>query len=105
MFKRLIGTRYTTALLKQLICIGIYPYNHVNNFVNVALLFFHEQQLPLHEFFNSTLTKTQFSNTNYGYALSIWRKFGRGTHNKYIELNLKTNVFILANVFEIFRAT
>ena len=45
------------------------------------------------------------SENDYAYAQSVWREFGCRTMRKYMQLYLTTDVCLLADVFENFRAT
>ena len=65
MLMRLICARYPTGPWKQLICKGLFPYEHVNTFATLD-----EQQLPQRTNFNSTLSGDQCSEDDYGYANS-----------------------------------
>ena len=64
---------------------------------------FEETSLPSIEKFYSNLNMSGVSDEDYEHACSIWREFGIRNMREYHDLYLKTDVVLLANVFESFR--
>ena len=77
---------------------GIYPYDYMN-----SLEKFSETQLPAKEDFYSKLNDCGVTDKEYEYAQTIWEKFGINNLGEYHDLYLKTDVLLLADVFEEFR--
>ena len=77
---------------------GIYPYDYMN-----SLEKFSETQLPAKEDFYSKLNDCGVTDKEYDYAQTIWEKFGIKNLGEYHDLYLKTDVLLLADVFEEFR--
>jgi hypothetical protein len=64
-----------------------------------------ENQLPPISAFHSRLTGDDVTQSDYDHAQRVWREFGLQTLGQYHDIYLKTDVLILADVFEKFRAT
>lgn len=79
---------------------GIYPYEYMDNWQR-----FQETQLPSIDKFYSSLTDESISEKDYEHAQNVWRTFGCQTLGDYHDLYLRTDVLLLADVFENFRAT
>ena len=77
---------------------GIYPYDYMN-----SLEKFSETQLPAKEDFYSKLNDCGVTDKEYDYAQTIWEKFELKNLGEYHDLYLKTDVLLLADVFEEFR--
>ena len=84
-------------LLKQK---GIHCYEYTDNWDK-----YKETKLPIKEKFYSTLNDTNISDEDYKRALEIWDKFNCKNLGEYSDLYLKTDVCLLADVFENFRNT
>ena len=78
---------------------GIYPYDYMDSFEK-----FKETQLPSRESVDSKLNKTHISNSDYAQAKKVWEKFNVKNLGEYHDLFLKTDVLLLADVFETFRS-
>ena len=83
---------------KLLIRKGIYPYEYMDSWDR-----FKETSLPSIERFYSSLNMSGISDSDYEHACSIWREFGIRSMGEYHDLYLRTDVVLLANVFESFR--
>ena len=77
---------------------GIYPYDYMN-----CLEKFSETQLPIKEDFYSKLNDQDITDKEYKHAQDIWEKLGIRNLGEYHDLYLKTDVLLLADVFEEFR--
>ena len=56
----------------------------------------------LQDSFYSALSMSGVSETDYEHARKVWREFGINNMGGYHDLYLKTDVILLANVFEAF---
>ena len=79
---------------------GVYPYDYVKD-LSILL----ETQLPPKEAFYSKLNDENISDEQYGHAKKVWDTFNCKTIRDYHDLYLKTDVLLLADVFEKFRKT
>ncbi|XP_055309150.1 uncharacterized protein LOC129573030 [Sitodiplosis mosellana] len=79
---------------------GVFPYEYVSGMEQLK-----ETNLPLKAEFYSKLSGEGISDDDYQFAHDIWRKFNCKTLGDYSELYLKTDVLLLADVFENFRNT
>ena len=84
-------------LLKQK---GVYCYEYTDKWEKCE-----ETKLPNKEKFYSSLNDTNISDENYKRALEIWDKFNCKNLGEYSDLYLKSDVCLLADVFENFRNT
>ena len=79
---------------------GVYPYDYVNSWDR-----FNETQLPPIDAFYSNLNMSSISEEDYQHAQRVWKEFGIRDLGDYHDLYLRTDVALLANVFEAFRDT
>ena len=77
---------------------GIYPYDYMNSFEK-----FSETQLPPKKDFYSKLNDCGVSEEEYEHTKIIWKEFELKNLGEYHDLYLKTDVLLLADVFEEFR--
>ena len=77
---------------------GIYPYDYMDSFKK-----FNDTKLPHKEEFYSLLNDEHISDDSYKYAKNIWEKFNLKNMGEYHDLYLKTDVLLLADIFENFR--
>ena len=77
---------------------GIYPYDYMNGIKR-----FSEETLPAKEKFFSKLNDSNISDEDYDHAQRIWKEFGMKNLGEYHDLYLKSDVLLLADVFEEFR--
>jgi hypothetical protein len=76
----------------------VYPYDYMSTWEK-----FQETRLPpITDFFN-ILTQSSISEEDYDHAVKVWRRFGLTNLGDYHDLYLKTDVLLLADVFENFR--
>lgn len=80
---------------------GVFPYDYVSSFDTLR-----ERQLPSQDEFFSKLTNSDIDDEAYAHAQNVWNTFNRGgTLGDYSDLYLKTDVLLLADIFENFRFT
>ena len=79
---------------------GVYPYEYINSWDR-----FNEIHLPPISVFHSNLNMSLISENDYQYAQRVWKEFGIHNLGDYHDLYLRTDVVLLANVFEAFRDT
>ena len=79
---------------------GVYPYDYVSSFDKLS-----EKKLPPKEEFYSKLNDEDISDEDYNHAINVWNTFGCKTLRDYHNLYLKSDVLLLADVFENFRKT
>ena len=77
---------------------GVYPYDYMNSVERFA-----ERKIPPIEEFFSRLYNKPCSAADHKYADDVWKKFHCETMRDYHDLYLKTDVLLLADVFESFR--
>ena len=79
---------------------GVYPYEHINSWDR-----FNRTQLPPISAFYSNLNMSSISEEDYQHAQRVWKEFGIHNLGDYHDLYLRTDVVLLANVYEAFRDT
>ena len=79
---------------------GIYPYDHMDSFDR-----FNETKLPVQQDFYSILNNEHISDEQYKHAQNVWDTFSLKTMGDYHDLYLKSDILLLADVFENFRKT
>ena len=79
---------------------GVYPYDYVSSLDKLS-----ETQLPPKEEFYSRLNDEDISDEDYQHAINVWNTFGCKTIRDYHDRYLKSDVLLLSDVFENFRAT
>ena len=78
---------------------GVYPYDFMDSFSR----FDDTTELPPKSEFYSKLNDTDISDEDYKHAENVWKEMGIKDMGEYHDLYLKTDVIILADVFENFR--
>ena len=97
--KKLFGfEKYTPKQYELLVKNGIYPYEYMFSWDR-----FEETKLLPKETFYSKLNTVGVSSENYEHVRKVWEEFKIKNLGKYHYLYLKTDVILLANVFEAFR--
>jgi hypothetical protein len=84
--------------IKLLTMKGVYPYDYMNHMSK-----FNETQLPPMKEFYSKLNDEEIDELKYKHALNVWNTFNIKNMREYTNLYLKTDVLILADIFENFR--
>ena len=79
---------------------GVYPYDYMDSFRR-----FSEKSLPRREDFYSILNDTNISESDHEHAKEVWNVFKIRDLGEYHDLYLRTDVLLLADVFESFRGT
>ena len=79
---------------------GVYPYDYMDSFEK-----FDQTELPTKELFNSVLNDQHITNEEYDHARKVWETFDIKAMGEYHDLYLKSDVLLLADVFESFRKT
>ena len=79
---------------------GVYPYEYINSWDR-----FNETQLPPIDAFYRNLNMSSISEEDYQHAQKVWKEFGINNLGDYHDLYLRTDVVLLANVYEAFRDT
>ena len=77
---------------------GVYPYDYMDSATR-----FDETELPPRASFFNRLTGTECSEADYEHARRVWDKFNCTSMLDYHNLYLKTDVLLLADVFESYR--
>ncbi|KAL6418427.1 hypothetical protein ACFW04_012100 [Cataglyphis niger] len=77
---------------------GVFPYEYVDDIDKLR-----ETCLPPREAFYSSLTCDIVSGSDYERAIKVWERFRVQTLGEYSDLYLKTDVLLLADIFENFR--
>ena len=77
---------------------GIYPYDYMNGIEK-----FSEEKLPPKEEFFSKLNDCEVSDEDYEHAQKVWKEFRIKNLGEYHDLYLKSDVLLLADVFEEFQ--
>lgn len=89
-----------TEQMKMLERKGVLCYDYLDTWDKL-----NETSLPPKEMFYSKLNNEAISDEDYEFALQIWSRFHIKTLGDYCDLYLKTDVLLLADVFENFRLT
>ena len=79
---------------------GVYLYEYINSWDR-----FNEALLPPIDAFYSNLNMSLISKDDYQHAQKVWEEFGIHNLGDYHDLYLRTDVVLLANMYEAFRDT
>ena len=79
---------------------GVYPYDHMDSFDK-----FNKTELPTKEEFYSILSNEHITDEQYEHAKNVWNTFKLQSMGEYHDLYLKSDVLLLADVFENFGKT
>ena len=92
-----LSQEFSGDLLKLVKQKGVYPYEYMDSFES----FFEDKLLDRCKFFSS-LKDECVSGKDYSHAINVWNVFKMNTVGDYHDLYLKTDVWLLADVFEKF---
>ena len=93
--KEFVGKKFDLMSQK-----GVYPYDFMDCFEKFNLT-----KLPTKEQFYSILNNQHITNEEYKHARKVWKAFNIKIMDGYHDLYLKSDVILLADVFENFRKT
>ena len=79
---------------------GVYPYEYMDSWEHFA-----EPRLPPKEAFHSKLSGSGISDEDYIHAQRVWKAFDCTNLGDYTDVYCRTDVLLLADVFEKFRMT
>ena len=79
---------------------GVYPYDFMDSFEK-----FNQTELPTKDQFYSILNDQHITDNDYQHAQNVWETFNLKTMGDYHDLYLKSDILLLADVFENFRKT
>ena len=79
---------------------GVYPYDYMDSFDK-----FNKTELPTKEEFYSILSNERITDGDYQHAQNVWKTFKLQNMGEYHNLYLKSDILLLADVFENFRKT
>ena len=79
---------------------GVYPYDYMDSFER-----FNETQLSSKDDFFSQLAQDAITDEQYSHATKVWGRFNLHTMGDYHDLYLKSDILLLADVFENSRST
>jgi len=77
---------------------GVFPWDWFDSLEKLS-----ERNFPPKESFYSNLNDGDITDEDFGHALKVWKHFKMTTFREYHDLYLKTDVLLLADVFENFR--
>ncbi|XP_066157689.1 uncharacterized protein, partial [Euwallacea fornicatus] len=91
-------TDVTEEKFKLLTCKGVFCYDYIDSIDKLD-----EKTLPSKEYFYNKLEDSHIDDEKYSHASKVWDSFNIQTLGEYSDLYLKTDVILLADIFEHFR--
>ncbi|XP_042912888.1 uncharacterized protein [Parasteatoda tepidariorum] len=95
---KLIQRYFSSDHLALLLRKGVYPYDYINHADK-----FNETVLPPQEAFYNRLNETNITAEDYEHAQKVWEVFRLNSLGEYADLYVKSDVLLLADIFENFR--
>ena len=77
---------------------GVYPYEYIDRWDKI-----NEKTIPSKESFYSNLTLENITKTDYAHANNVFKKFNINNLGQYRDLYVRSDTFLLADIFENFR--
>ena len=77
---------------------GVNSYDYMDSFDK-----FNKTELPTKEEFFSVLNNEHITDEQYEHAQNVWKTFGLNNMGQYNDLYLKSDILLLADIFENFR--
>lgn len=77
---------------------GMFPYSYIDSFQKL-----NDSKLPTRDKFYDSLNNFDITDSDYKHALTVWNAFDCKTLGQYSDIYLKTDVLLLADIFENFR--
>ncbi|XP_066157591.1 uncharacterized protein [Euwallacea fornicatus] len=88
----------TEEKFKLLTCKGVFCYDYIDSIDKLD-----EKTLPSKEYFYNKLEDSHIDDEKYSHASKVWDSFNIQTLGEYSDLYLKTDVILLADIFEHFK--
>ncbi|KAG7299574.1 hypothetical protein JYU34_016555 [Plutella xylostella] len=79
---------------------GVYPYDYMSQWER-----YEEKDLPQKSYFYNSISDQDISDQDYEHAKTVWETFSINDLGEYTDLYVKTDVLLLADIFENFRKT
>lgn len=98
LFKEYIKFGMNVDQIEMLSRKGVLCYDYIDSWEKL-----NQETFPLKSQFFSKLTDSHISDKNYDFAHKVWKTFNIKSLGEYSDLYLKTDVLLLADVFENFR--
>ena len=95
---KIMSKFYNGRSLDLLLRKGVFPYDYMNGYDKLS-----ETKLPSIEDFYSKLNDENISPEDYTHAQNVWDHFNCKTMRDYNDIYLKSDVLLIADVFENFR--